>query len=798
MIDNGVVLQKDGSLLAGWQFRGPDLGAATEREMTALSQSVSDALLAMGDGWLLHADAIRRPAQGYSAGQFPNRATQLIDDERRAAYAAAGARFETGQVLILTYVPPAEVYSRLQRWFVRGSVRPTVDWDVILGQFQRAADAMAGRLRSRLTLERLGSDALCTHLHECLTGATHSVRTPPDGIYLNLALANLELVGGFEPWMGARAVRVVALQAYPPSTEPNGLAFLAELPVPLRWSTRVIPLSSRTAATMIRRTQLRWFQKRKGAGSWLREMAARKAGGQSAAQEQTEELFTDHDAVRMAGDAADAVAENARGNVRFCLATQAVVIMDSDAESANRSAQTVVARLADEGYVARVETVNAVEAFLGTLPGHGTPNVRRAMVTSLNVADMLPLSTVWPGLASNPSPYFPRRTPPLLWAATGGSTPFRVNLHDSDVGHTLLFGATGAGKSTLVGLIAAQWQRYAGAQVFVFDVGYSGWLLCQATGGTHYDVGTGEGLGFQPLARVDDPAERAWATDWVETVLALQGVTVTPAMRERIDRGLSLVARAPVAHRTLTELVVQCQDPTIAAALRSYTISGPYGALLDSGEDMAEGGSHQTFELKALLDWDDRILVPVLLYLFRRVERRLDGRPTLIVIEELWGPLVRSVFASRIRQWLLTLRKQNAAVLLVAHSPAQLEGIPHAQVIWESCPTRIFLPNADASAPATAAVYSRLGLTAREIATIAKASPKRQYYFVSPRGRRLFDLELGPIALRLLAGGRGTQEEVRARAAALMEQYGQKEWLDHWLGGSTEPMQPMEDRGGAR
>jgi type IV secretion system protein VirB4 len=174
------------------------------------------------------------------------------------------------------------------------------------------------------------------------------------------------------------------------------------------------------------------------------------------------------------------------------------------------------------------------------------------------------------------------------------------------------------------------------------------------------------------------------------------------------------------------------------------------------------------------------VLVPTLLALFRQVERRLDGRPVLIVIEEVWASLMRPQFASRIKQWLLTLRKQNAAVVLVAHSVTQLSDVP---IIWGSCPTRIYLPNADAASPDTAAIYARLGLTAREIAAIAHAAPKRDYYFTSPRGSRLFELSLGPVARALLASG----DAVRARAARMRVERGDG-WLDLWIGGSDAPV----------
>ena len=756
MVGEGVVLQKDGSLLAGWTYRGPDLCAASALDLSALARQVHDAILPFGSDWMFHVDAIRRPAAPYPASEFPNDVSAAIDAERREAYDLAGRRYETAYYFVATHRPEGELSAHAERAFIQGMRRRTADWSVVIERFEAAIDALGARLRGQLTIERLGSDALLTHLHECVSGRGHRVRNPESGAFLDLVVADQELVGGFEPKIGANHVRVVAIHGYPAASTPGALDFLGSLPCAYRWSTRLQMMGPQQAAAQIRRQQLRWFQKRRGLGSWVRDVAATQSStGPTAQAQANEELFQDQNAVQMARDAAVAAAENASGAVRFCYATQTVVVMDPEAANADQVARLILGRCSDEGYGGRIETVNSLEAYFGSLPGHGYQNLRRALVSTRNAADMLPITSIWPGLAVNPSPLFPPNSPPLLWAATTGSTPFRVNLHDSDVGHTLIVGKTGAGKSTLVGLLSAQFQRYAGAQCFLFDVGYSGRALCQAVGGRHYDVAAGrsDSLCFQPLARIDEGAERTWAAEWVETCVELQGVRVTPAMRERIDVALGLVAKNDAPHRTMSELLVQLQNPELVGALRPYTVAGSYGRILDGGDDPEDSADYQVFELMSLLERDDRILVPVLLHLFRRVERRLDGRPTLIVIEELWGALLRSSFAGKIRQWLLTLRKQNAAVVLVAHSVAQIRDAPNAAVLWESCPTRIYLPNADAGAPATAAVYAAMGLGEREIATIANAVPKRDYYFTSPRGGRVFELGLGEVAASVLLGG---------------------------------------------
>ncbi|HEX8849117.1 MAG TPA: DUF87 domain-containing protein [Gemmatimonadaceae bacterium] len=576
------------------------------------------------------------PPPQTAPARFPDPITQILDDERRAAYEAeAGRQYETEYFVVATHLPPPDALSRLTGFFLQGAARSRVDWSQVLDTFAVALHTIENRLSARLRLERMQSDRLLTHLHECLTGLAHPVRTPPHGSYLNAVLADQELIGGFEPRVGTMAVRVVAVQGYPHESQPGQLDFLNTLPFAFRWSNRIISLGTQEAAKHIRRHQLQWFKKRKGAGAWVQDMVG---GGKPSSPKPDDELWLDQDARGMAKDASDAAAENASGFVRFCFYTQAVIVADADTTRASYVAGEILKALNDAGFTGRIETVNALDAYLGSLPGHGYPNLRRPLISTRNIADLLPVTSVWPGLAHNPSSFFPPKSPPLMWAATAGATPFRVNLHDSDVGHTLVLGRTGSGKSVLLAMLAAQFRRYPRAQVFVFDVGYSMRTLALAAGARHYDLAAGrtDALRFQPLARIDEQAERAWAVEWLETVLALQGVAMTPPLRARVDRALELVAGNDRAHRTLTELTVQLQHETLAAALRPYTVGGNYGQLLDATSDSLEDGRFQVFELKHLLALDDKIALPVLLYLFRRIEQRLDGSPTLIEIDEAW------------------------------------------------------------------------------------------------------------------------------------------------------------------
>ncbi|HEV3074172.1 MAG TPA: hypothetical protein VHB47_07125, partial [Thermoanaerobaculia bacterium] len=740
-----------------------------------------------------------------------------IDEERRAAYESSSSHFVSESFLVATYLPPREVYSRLADFFVQGRPRARSAWAGLHARFEEEAAQLERRLSAHLKVSRLGSRQLLTHLHACLTGLGHPVEPPPDGCYLDSLLADRPLAGGWAPRVGELHLRLIALHGFPHASFPGILDFLGGLGFPFRASHRILPLSQATGARQLARLRLSWFKRRRGAASWLRELSSSQQGAPAGgARERDDELFLDQDAAGMAKDAAAAAAENASGRVRFCLYTPVLVVADADAAQADHQAAEVLKALNDRGFTARLEDINALEALCGTLPGNGYANLRRPLVSTRNLADLLPVTSVWPGLPENPSPLFPRHSPALLWAATTGATPFWLNLHDDDVGHTLVVGGTGAGKSTLLNLLIAQFLRYPGGQVFAFDVGYSGWLLARAAGARHYDLAV-EPVRLQPLASIDRPAERLWALDWLEGVLAVNGVAVTPAGRQTLDAALQLLATEPPAHRRLSDFLPQLQDRELVAALKPYA-GGALGHLLDAGADdlvggggdglargggggLARGGEarpggggeggggwgegggpYQVFELKRLAEMEDRALLPVLLYLFHRVEQRLEqGRPSLVVIEEAWLPLMKSAFASRIKQWLLTLRKQNAAVVLATQSLSQLWESPHRNVLLESCPTRILLPNPEATSPGHLALYRDLGLNDAEVQLLARARRKRDYYFKSPRGSRLFELGLGPLALAFVGTPEGmTQAEAIAEARPLIERHGAA-WPREWL-----------------
>ena len=309
------------------------------------------------------------------------------------------------------------------------------------------------------------------------------------------------------------------------------------------------------------------------------------------------------------------------------------------------------------------------------------------------------------------------------------------------------------------------------------------WATVNACRGRHYDVaGDAGGPAFCPLSILQTEADVAWAEDWIATCFELQaGRPPVPGEREAIHRAMVLLREAN--DRTLTHFVAQVQDETIRSALRYYTLEGTLGRLLDAEEDGLAEARFIVFEIEDLMAMGERNLIPVLLYLFRRFERALKGQPAYLLLDEAWVMLGHPVFRAKIREWLKVLRKANCAVVLATQSLSDAARSGILDVLIESCPTKIFLPNEEATTAGTSEhpgprdLYEAMGLNETQIEIIRTATKKRHYYLVSPEGRRLFDLGLGPIALSF--AGISSKEQI-AHLDRLSQRDGDR-WPFAWL-----------------
>ncbi|RZA08974.1 MAG: hypothetical protein EOO68_01400 [Moraxellaceae bacterium] len=793
LVDSGVVMNKDGSIMVGYFYRGDDIGSATNDERNYITNRVNAALSRFGNGWVSWHDAARIADNYYPESErnhFPDPISKLIDDHRRQGFQQEGGHYVTEYVMVISYMPPLRVSSKVNDliWRDDANMPKKSVQDQILDYFYKHLATFEDLIGGTIALQRMKGytvtdqfgrehlrDELVNYLMYCLTGRFIELNIPPYGAYMDTYLGGHVLVTGDTPKIGNNYICPVAIEGYPPESYPNILAVLEALPLSYRWSSRMIYLDQHEALSELNKVKRKWKQ---------------KVRGFFAQTFKTQNAQINEDALLMSVDANNAITEASSGLVTFGYFTSIVVIQGENLEEVHEQSRFVVREIQRLGFTCRTETINSLEAWLGTLPGHAMPNIRRPLIHTLNQSDLLPLSNIWAGRTECPCPYYPPHSPPLMYGSTNGATPFRINLHVDDLGHTLIFGPTGAGKSVLLNTLAVQFLRYKDAQIFAFDKGNSAWAASLACGGKHYDIGGEENvLSFAPLSAIDTDVDLNWAIEWIGTCYHLQtNQTLTPKQKSEVTRAMKLLREEKVpGERSITDFLLTVQDEDVRSALKHYSIDGILGSLLDARHDgLITGNEHWTvFEIEHLMEMGEANLLPVLLYLFRRIEKSLNGRPTMLILDEAWLMLGHPAFRAKIREWLKVLRKANCLVCMATQSLTDAVSSGIFDVLIESCPTKILLPNPEADKAGTAEVpgpndlYTIMGLNSTEINMLKNATRKRDYYFTSAEGKRMFTLGLDSVALNFVAVNyKDNQKLIRE----FMEVDGQGwpfKWLEH-------------------
>ena len=768
LVEKGVILNKDGSFQRTARFRGPDLDSAVAAELVAVAGRLNNAFRRLGSGWAIFVEAQRSEAATYPDSTFPDPASALVDAERKADFEQEGSHFVSDYFLTLLWLPPAEEAVRAESWLYEGRETSGVNpWELLRGFVDRSDRVLALLDGFMPECCWLDDGETLTYLHSTISTNRQRVRLPEVPMHLDALLADQPLTGGLEPRLGEQHLRVLTITGFPTATTPGILDELNRIAFPYRWSTRAILIDKTDATRLLTRIRRQWFAKRKSIAAILKEVMTSEPSA-----------LVDTDAANKAADADMALQELGADVAGMAYVTATITVWDADARIADEKLRLVEKLVQGRDFTAMIETVNAVDAWLGSLPGHAYANVRQPPISTLNLAHMIPLSAVWAG--DERDMHFD--APPLLYGKTEGSTPFRFSLHVGDVGHTLVVGPTGAGKSVLLALMALQFRRYAGSQVFAFDFGGSIRAAALAMGGDWHDLGGGlseDGeapVSLQPLARIHDTAERTWAADWIAAILSREGISVTPEVKDHLWTALTSLASAPVGERTVTGLAVLLQSNELKQALRPYCIGGAYGRLLDAEVEHLGSAPVQAFEIEGLVGTG--AAPAVLSYLFHRIGDRLDGRPTLLIIDEGWLVLDDEGFSGQLREWLKTLRKKNASVVFATQSLSDIDNSAIAPAIIESCPTRLLLPNERAIEPQISAIYRRFGLNDRQIEILARATPKRDYYCQSRRGNRLFELGLSEVGLALCAASSKTDQTL---IGEILAAHGRDGFLAAWL-----------------
>lgn len=634
MLEDGIILNHDGSLQQSFRYRGADMDSSTEDELVISVARLNNSLRRITGDWCIQVEARRERSKNYPAKQYPDVCTALIDSERMACFSDTGNYYENRYYFTLLYLPPQDKYDKLGKLFIDQKDVENSEHDRIemhLRTFKSEVSRVYHLFKEVMPeCHALSAEETLTYLHSCVSPKNHIIAPPMVCEFLNDMLTDTPLHGGLHPKLGDYHLQVISIKGFPPQSTPGILDALNRLDFEYRWVTRYLPLDKVDSQNEMESYRRQWFANRKSIWTQVKEALTK-----------SESAMIDTDALEKFDDAQSALRELGDDLVSFGKFTQVIVLMDKSKDKVDAMAREVEKTINSRGFSTVNETTNAVNAWFSSIPCMTRSNIRKFFMNSLNLAHMFPLSAVWAGDEWNDH----LNAPPLMRCQTSGSTPFRLNLHVGDVGHTMIVGPTGSGKSVLLNTIEAQFRGYKDAQIYIFDKGGSSRVLTAGVGGTFYDLGneSENSLSFQPYAKIDDENEKNWALEWTLQILVQEGIKeITPTDKGEIWSALNKLATAPENERTMTGLSLMIQDDRLRDALRAFTApsslnedGGAYGRLFDSEKDSLSYGNWQTFEMEELMAKQGAVM-PTLLYIFHRLEQNCKGKPTIFVLDECW------------------------------------------------------------------------------------------------------------------------------------------------------------------
>lgn len=745
-IDEGVIILVDGSFTTSFWYRGEDLDSATDDVINYLSTIVNNALSPLGTGWSMHLDCVRRESSGYireDKCHFPDATTATIDLERRMDYNKESTHYENEYVITFTYLPPADMSSKFGAFFLnkKDGGKPKFDYTIHLEKFKDTIYSVIDILTSsQFKIARMSDNEILSHLFYCINGIHANIKVPArHWTDLRYMLANQDITTGFYPMVGDKHMRVISMgEQFPMESYPTLLSSLNNLGFDYRWSTRYIFLNIADAKAMLKKISDLHNQGRESAS----QVFAKSQGLGNGKINRAADRYLD--------ETEEAIASIETGGVRFGKYTSCIVLFDEDSERLLDKVKIVETEINNCNLRATVEKAQSFEAYLGSVPSMVRPNVRKWIMHSHNLADLMPTTSVWSGYKSNPCSFYTDagQDQVLFYASTIGGTPFRGCLHYGNNGHTLLIGDN---VSPAINFLAAQQRRYANAKIFIFDNQHASLPLCYGVGGIHYDLGYGDkSITFQPLANLDTQEDFTFAVEWLVELCVVNGFEVKPQHITIITEVLEMIKKeASKTQRTLSyfSYQIRSRDEDLAIQFKPYvstTGSGLQNILFDAKEDHLELSNFTVFELEQLARKGNSTLIPSISYLFHMIERSLDGTPVSIYLHDGFTILKHPVFRSFLDDWLRNIAGANVQIIIGATNPSDIIKSEIAGILMQTCQTKIFTPNLNAKNQQKQA-YLDIGLNEKQIELISLAMPNREYYYTNPLGNRLINFNFGEL-----------------------------------------------------
>lgn len=433
-------------------------------------------------------------------------------------------------------------------------------------------------------------------------------------------------------------------------------------------------------------------------------------------------------AISLIAEISDALDMTMAGHIAFGQHHLTIMCLEDSLEAVENAVSMAMAELVNVGINPVREKLVLEQCFWAQLPANFGYIGRKSDINTMNLAGFASLHNYPTGSISK-NHWGDAVT---VFDTTSG-TPYFFNFHNRDVGHTMIVGPTGAGKTVLMNFLCAQAQKF-NSRLFFFDKDRGAEIFIRALGGTYNIIEPGERCNFNPLQLPDTLENRNFIGEWLKALVTANDEQITAEDIGRITEAVNGNYKLAQEDRLLRNIApfFGLEGPgTLAGRLKAWHSEGQYAGLFDNVVDTVDFATHSVFgfEMGQVLS-NKATLGPVLLYLFHKINLSLDGTPTVIVLDEAWALIDNKIFAAKIKDWLKTLRKLNAMVVFATQSVEDATNSDISDTLVQQTATQIFLPN-----PKATDVYRRVFMISEREFNLLKTTDPGSRFFLVKQGK---------------------------------------------------------------
>jgi type IV secretion system protein VirB4 len=432
------------------------------------------------------------------------------------------------------------------------------------------------------------------------------------------------------------------------------------------------------------------------------------------------------EALSLRGELTDAKDNVAAGRAAFGEHHMTIAVRANSPDVIDEGIAEVQAALAELGILSVREDIALEPAFWAQFPGNFRYIARRGLISTSNFAGFASCHNFSLGRASGN--HWGGAVTLLETTAAG---PYFFNFHQGDLGNFTVIGPSGSGKTVVLNFLLAQARKFRPRIVF-FDKDRGGELFIRAIGGRYDVLRPGVPSGLNPLQLPDTPANRQFIIDWIAALAGGADGEEVSQIKDAVDANFG----QPPEHQRLRYIVElfrgghRPQGSDLWSRLRPWWGNGERAWLFDNEHDLTDLDAEAVgFDMTQILD-DAAVRTPAMMYLFHRVEERLDGSPAIIVVDEGWKALDDDVFVRRIKDWEKTIRKRNGVVGFATQSAQDALESRIASAIIEQAATQIFMSNPKAQPKE---YIDGFGLTEHEL-ELVRTIPDTAHCFLIKHG----------------------------------------------------------------